>query len=163
MAKKTVTITLKVKELIYDVLNKTKLTADSRYRDGNDSEVAAMTASEDEEHIYQIMRSMTKAYRSLRTNLAEWLESSDTTANNAVLSEKADISLVMKLPGNYNLAMNDSIATAVHEYLVHSTLSEWFVITNKADAADYLQLSSGNLVTIRQAINKRTRPVRPSL
>ncbi len=162
MAKKTITITLKVRELVYDVMNKTKLTADSRYNGGNDAEVAAMTASEDDEHVYQIMRSMTKAYQGLRIKLAEWLDGTETTASNAVLSDKADITLEMRLPSNYNLAMNTSIATAVHEYLVHSTLAEWFVITNKADAGDYVQLAGGNLDAIRQAINKRTRPVRPT-
>ena len=39
-------------------------------------------------------------------------------------------------------------------------LSEWFNITNKADAGDYLNKAAADLAIIREAAHKRVRPVR---
>ncbi len=59
--RKQVKITLALKELIYDVQNKTYLTARSRKADGNDEMVANMMASDDEENANQVLRSIQNA------------------------------------------------------------------------------------------------------
>ena len=67
------------------------------------------------------------------------------------------------MPSNFNPATNDTIGAALHQYIVNSAIGEWFTITDKADAADYLTLAAANLAEIREAINKRVRPTRSNV
>ena len=167
MAKQTLTVDIYVKELTYDIQNKTYLTGRSRYDGKNDEEAANMKANEDEENMNQILRSIGNALGNIKTELSEYMSDTALTANNIQLTtpatdnEKKTITLTM--PSNYNAATRDSIANGIHQYIVNSSIAEWFTITNKADAADYANLSVANLDTIRTAINKRVAPTRPTV
>jgi methionine synthase II (cobalamin-independent) len=164
MARKTVKITLYMSELIYDVENKTYLTGRSRDNGTNYAEVAHMQASDDEENGNQILRSIGNAFANLKTKLAEYIDDSETsTANNAQLSADSDLVLALSLPNNYNQATADNLGTALHQYIVNSAIGDWFTITNKADAADYIALAQANLDTAREAVSKRSRPSRPAI
>ena len=159
MAKKTITITLHVSELMYDVQNKTYLTGRSRSTGSNYEEVANMQANDDDDNKFQILRSITNAFANLKTKLSEYLEETTTTASN-LLKENDPITISMVVPSNYNQATNDSVAASAHKYLVNTAVGDWFVITNKNDAADYFTFAEKNLEEIREAVNKRVRPVR---
>ncbi len=65
MAKKTITITLYMSELIYDVQNKTYLTGRSRSTGKNHEEVAHMQANDDDENANQIARSIGNAFANM--------------------------------------------------------------------------------------------------
>lgn len=160
MAKKTISITLYMSELIYDVQNKTYLTGRSRNTGDNHEQVANMQANEDEENQNQVVRSIGNAYANLKTKLSEYIEDSGSTANNILLSASDNLQINLVMPSNFNPATNDTIGAALHQYIVNSAIGEWFTITNKADAADYLTLAAANLAEIREAINKRVRPTR---
>jgi hypothetical protein len=67
------------------------------------------------------------------------------------------------MPSNFNQATNDTISTALHQYMVNLAIADWFTITNKADAADYVSMAAANLQQIREAINKRVRPTRTEI
>lgn len=163
MAKKTISITLYMSELIYDVQNKTYLTGRSRNTGDNHEQVANMQANEDEENQNQIVRSIGNAYANLKTKLSEYIEDSGSTANNILLSASDNLQINLVMPSNFNPATNDTIGAALHQYIVNSAIGEWFTITNKADAADYLALAAANLAEIREAINKRVRPTRSNV
>lgn len=163
MAKKTISITLYMSELIYDVQNKTYLTGRSRNTGDNHEQVANMQANEDEENQNQVVRSIGNAYANLKTKLSEYLEDSGSTANNILLSASDNLQINLVMPSNFNPATNDTIGAALHQYIVNSAIGEWFTITNKADAADYLTLAAANLAEIREAINKRVRPTRSNV
>lgn len=163
MAKKTISITLYMSELIYDVQNKTYLTGRSRNTGDNHEQVANMQANEDEENQNQIVRSIGNAYANLKTKLSEYIEDSGATANNILLSASDNLQINLVMPSNFNPATNDTIGAALHQYIVNSAIGEWFTITNKADAADYLTLAAANLAEIREAINKRVRPTRSNV
>lgn len=163
MAKKTISITLYMSELIYDVQNKTYLTGRSRNTGDNHEQVANMQANEDEENQNQIVRSIGNAYANLKTKLSEYIEDSGSTANNILLSASDNLQINLVMPSNFNPATNDTIGAALHQYIVNSAIGEWFTITNKADAADYLTLAAANLAEIREAINKRVRPTRSNV
>lgn len=163
MAKKTISITLYMSELIYDVQNKTYLTGRSRNTGDNHEQVANMQANEDEENQNQVVRSIGNAYANLKTKLSEYLEDSGSTANNILLSASDNLQINLVMPSNFNPATNDTIGAALHQYIVNSAIGEWFTITNKADAADYLALAAANLAEIREAINKRVRPTRSNV
>lgn len=160
MAKKTITITLYMSELIYDIQNKTYITGRSRQTGNNFEEVANMQANDDDENANQIVRSIQNAYGLAKSKLSEFIEESETTGSNELISSEDNITVTLKMPGNYNESTVESISSAVHRFIVNTAVGEWFSMTNKADAADYFNLATGCITDIREAINKRVRPTR---
>ena len=160
MAKKNITVTLTMSELIYDVQNKTYLTGRSRNDGTNHEAVANMQANDDDENINQIMRSIGNAYGTLLVKLSEYIVESGTTANANLIDSATDITIALVMPSNYNNATKDTIAQALHQYIVNTSIGDWFNITDKNDAEDYYTLAGANLEQIREALNKRIRPTR---
>ena len=165
--KKTITVEQKVKELMFDIMNKAYLTGQAREAEkAKDYEAASnMQASEDDESSYQLRRSLANAFSSLKSLLGEYLDEDKTTTNNLIYQEIDDdgtLVMAFRLPSNYNNASADSLGNGIHSYLVDMALSEWFTITNKADANDYLQHSQVSLEVVKRALYKRSRPIRPT-
>lgn len=160
MAKKAITITLYMSELIYDIQNKTYITGRSRKNGNNFEEVANMQANDDDENANQIVRSIQNAYSIAKIKLSEYIEESATTGSNELASSEKNITVTLKMPGNYNESTVETITSAVHRFIVNTAIGEWFSMTNKADAADYFNLATGCVTDIREAINKRIRPTR---
>ena len=149
--KKDLTVTVEVRELIYDVQNKAYLTGQAR--------------SDDDENSYQIRRSLANAFSSLKSLLGEYLYEDRSTSNNRMISEidnNGQLTLVFKLPSNYNNASADSLGNGIHSYLVDMTLADWFAITNKEDAEVYAGHSTVSLENVKRALYKRSRPARPT-
>ena len=163
MAKKVIAITLYMSELIYDVQNKTYLTGRSRQTGTNHEEVANMQANDDDENANQIMRSIGNAFANLKTKLSEYINENGTSTNDKQISSTGNLTLSLNMPPNYNNASNDTISTALHQYLVNSAIGDWFTITNKNDASDYITLAAANLEQLREALNKRMRPTRTNV
>lgn len=165
MSRKDLTITLHVSEMVYDVQNKSFLTGRSRQVDSNFEQVAHMQANDDEENSNQIARSIGNAFNALKMKMGEYVVETGTTANNTLLniSKDSKLTLTLSMPSNYNEATRESIASSVHQYITNTALGEWFTITNKADAADYIAQAAIDLSFIREAINKRVRPARPQV
>ena len=163
MAKKVIAITLYMSELIYDVQNKTYLTGRSRQTGTNHEEVANMQANDDDENANQIMRSIGNAFANLKTKLSEYINENGTSTNDKQLSSTGNLTLSLNMPPNYNNASNDTISTALHQYLVNCAIGDWFTITNKNDASDYITLAAANLEQLREAANKRMRPTRTNV
>ena len=163
MAKKAIAITLYMSELIYDVQNKTYLTGRSRQTGTNHEEVANMQANDDDENANQIMRSIGNAFANLKTKLSEYINETGTSTNDKQLISTGNLTLSLNMPPNYNNASNDTISTALHQYLVNSAIGDWFTITNKNDASDYITLAAANLEQLREAVNKRVRPTRTNV
>lgn len=160
MAKKNITITQYASELIYDIQNKSYLTGRSRSTGENHEEVAHMQIGDDDEDINQILRSIGNALGALKTKLSEFINASGTTGNDALINKNSNISVSLVMPSNYNSATLDTLTTAIHQYLVNSALGEWFTITDKNDAKDYVTMTAANLEQIREALHKRVSPTR---
>lgn len=165
--KKTLTVTQEVKELMFDIMNKAYLTGQAREFEGTKNYEASsnMQASEDLENSYQLRRSLANAFSSLKSLLGEYLDENKSTSDNIIPKEIDDdgqLVLAFKLPSNYNTASADSLGNGIHAYLVDMSLYEWFTITNKADAQDYLSHSTASLETVKRALYKRSRPTRPT-
>ena len=163
MAKKKITITLYMSELVYDVQNKTYLTGRSRKSGNNDEEVANMQANDDDEDANQVIRSIQSAYGTLKTKLSEWIDSENSTATNEQIDPTKNIVIVRSMPSNYNQATLEAITNACHSYIVNTATGDWFQITNKDDAKDYFDKATNDLADIREAVNKRVRPVRTAI
>ncbi len=166
-SKKTLTVTLEVKELMHDIMNKAYLTGQAREADGTKGYEAAsnMQASEDEDNSYQLRRSLANSFSALKSLLGEYLNEDRDTSNNRIqkiIDDDGQLELAFLLPSNYNNASADSLGNGIHAYLVDMVLAEWFTITNKADAQDYLNHSTVSLETVKRALYKRSRPTRPT-
>lgn len=150
-------------ELVFDVQNKTYLTGRSRANGENFEQVANMQADDEEESSKQILRSIGNAYGSLMAKLSEYVVSEQTTATNLITDQAANLTIALQMPGSYNKAANEAVVAAVHQYIVNTAIADWFVITNKSDAADYSNLAAVNITQLREALNKRVRPDRPEI
>ncbi len=95
--------------------------------------------------------------------MSEFIQSAGTTANNQLISQTTNLSVELVMPANFNQAVNDTVSTAMHQYLVNYAIGDWFTITNKNDAGDYVALAAANIEEIRNANNKRVRPTRTSV
>lgn len=163
MAKKTVTVTLHMSEIIYDVENKTFLTGRARYNGQNFEESADMRANEDPENRNQVIRSIGNAFDTLKTKVSEYLVEAGTTSNNVQISDVDNLMIALQMPSNYNPATRDTISAALHQYIVNIAVAEWFNIFDKVDASDYLNMAAANLTQLREALNKRVRPERTAV
>lgn len=159
--KKTITITLYLSELVYDVQNKTYLTGRNRLEpDGsNQQQIANMQATDDDENANQVMRSIGNAWATLTAKLSEYLVSADTTSNDMLLSGN-NLVVALQMPSNYNESVNDTLSAAMHQYVVNLATADWYELTSKEDAADYMTMAAANLGQVKECINKRVRPVR---
>lgn len=164
--KKTIKVTLESKEIKFDVMNKSHLTGQARNAEGKDYRATAyMQASDDDEHAYQLLRSISNAFSHLKVELGEYLHEDGSTSNNRINKTVEDggrLELSFLLPSNFNNSACDSLGGMLHEYIVDRTLSEWFVITDKQDAQDYANLANDALDRAKQALYKRERPQRPT-
>lgn len=164
--KKTIVVTLESKEIKFDVMNKSHLTGQARNAEGKDYRATAyMQASEDDEHAYQLLRSISNAFSHLKVELGEYLHEDGSTSNNRInktVEDGGKLTLSFLLPSNFNNSACDSLGDMLHEYIVDRTLSEWFVITDKQDAQDYANLATDALNQAKQALYKRERPTRPT-
>ena len=70
--KKNLSVTLQVKEIMFDVMNKAYLTGQAREAAGKGyEETSNMQASEDAENSYQLRRSLANAFSGLKSLLGE--------------------------------------------------------------------------------------------
>ena len=162
MAKKLITIKQYASELVYDVRSKAFLTGRSRSTGDNAEKVAYMQVSEDEEENNQILRSIGNALGDLHSKLGEYLNLDISSDDNALIDGQEDIVLAFDMPTNFNCTAVKALTSGIHQYLVNSALAEWFTITNKEDAKEYISMSAANIVQIRKALGRRSRPVRTS-
>lgn len=159
MAKKNLTITLYMSELIYDFQNKAFITGRSRRVGGDAEQASDMQASDDDEDKNQALRSIQTAYGQLLVEMGEALNSTDSTSSNELIAD-SNITLALEMPSNYNLGVKDALTSAIHDFLINKALSAWFIMTNKNDAGDYETLAKSSMQNVHNAFNRRARPVR---
>lgn len=159
--KKRVTVTVEMKWLLYDIMNETFLRGRTIQDDQNYKEVASMFASADEENQEKLLRSIKRAVAEVQTALPEYLDERVTEANNAPISEDEDLVLNLVMPSNFNEAATAGIGEAVHDYIAKTAIADWYLVTNKADAGEYAAMAQRSMESIRMAVSKRSRPMRP--
>lgn len=164
--KKTITITLSLEQLKYDVYTKTYLTGRSRKDDNNDELVAAMQADDTQADTDQLTRSMENAFMQLKEVVAEYLEpvtGDSATADDTLITDgQSSLVITLKVPGNFNMAVVPTLKQEMHQYVVNKTTGDWFNITDKADAKEYYEGAAANAVTITHVMSERVRPSRPA-
>lgn len=159
--KKNVKATIEMAWLIYDILNETFLRGRTIQNDQNYKEVASMFASEDEENYEKVLRSVKRGFAEVKTELAEYLNESGLVTSNAAISGEEDLVLNLMMPSNFNEAATAGLGEAVHDYLKNVAVGDWYLVTNKNDASEYVALAQKSLESIRKSVSKRSRPARP--
>lgn len=160
--KKSISITLDIAEIIFDIQNKTYLTGRSRSDALSHERVAAMQANDDEENLDQVRRSVSTALAQLKTRVGEYLTVDATSARNALLEAAGSVVLLLAMPSNYNTASLEAIAASAHDFIVARAVADWFVITDKSDASDYAEAAERALSALDVALCRRVRPRRPA-
>ena len=112
-AKKSVTATIKISWLLFDIMN-----------EDNHKEVASMFASEDEENREKILRSIKKGFAEVKTELSDYLNEDGTTTDNSHYDGSADLTLNLTMPSNFNEAATTGVGEAIHDYLKNSAIAE---------------------------------------
>ena len=155
-----ITIDLKLTQILFDIRNKAYLTG--KTREADERLKAAIQASADDDP--QMLRAIQNATDRVCILLSDYIaDDSDSSVDNTYFADDSDAnSITLVMPDNFNGGMAKSLATMIHDYIVSSALHEWFQLTFKADATDYIQLSGISLDDIKLAMSKRKAPTRPT-
>lgn len=166
MAKIEITITEKVKELIFDIQNKAHITGQTRESENSNYETASnMQIPDDDNSLYQIKRTLSTAFSALKSHISEYLKEDTTSSDNLILEDiDNDNALTIKLqmPANYDNTSVDNISGSIHSYLVNSALAAWFLMTDKEESQSYSAMAAASLDNIMKSLYKRNRPERPN-
>lgn len=184
--KKSITISLYMYELLYDVRMKLNKLAESK-KDGTNEYFVSRIQDAVDENTNVLLRSIGNAYASIRNELAEYItDENERKVNNTLIEEtKAKeaegltygtdgnvassdestqvdntLKIVLLMPTNYNVATRTEIAAAAHQYIVNTAMFDWLQNISKQDAQDYLQLAQNSMQKILSALYKRLRPTR---
>lgn len=169
MSRKSIKLSLDTCELVYDIQNKAYLTGEARRSEGAKPFEAAsnMQASDDDDNIYQIKRSLCTALASLKSIFGEFIRSDDDDVSletNNALNQAVELNkpfdLFFSVPSNFKDSAADSLGDEVHAYLVDMALGDWFSITNKEDAQIYTSRVEQHIAVIKRALYRRTRPIK---
>lgn len=158
--KQSITITLNLGEIIYDIQNKTYLTGRSVQEKSNPSHVANMQANDDDENSAQILRSVSLAVSRLRCRFSEYLEEGEIAGSNTSMNSQDKLSFTLSMPSNFNLAVTNTLSQAAHQFIVATVIADWFAITAKGETADYTLAAESALTILEEALCKRIRPSR---
>lgn len=158
--KKTLTLTLKMSEIIYDVQNKTYLTGKALNNGENHSHIATMQANDDEENASQVLRSITMAVAMLRNRLSEYLDTGSSSSGNEMMEPDDNLELTLSMPSNFNNAVGRVVGEAAHQFIVSTAVADWFAITAKGETFDYTVSAVKALEVLEEALCKRSRPSR---
>lgn len=172
MAKKNITITLEIKEIVYNLENKTHIVGRSidatngdQYAQASNVQADADADDADSSASYQIKRSICSAISEAKVELAEYLNEERTTADNkisGVVDRLGQVVLNLDMPSNYNEAATDSLGYGLNEYVTNRAIFDWFSMTNPQGAELYNKMAIAAMETTRRAMMKRVRPRRPS-
>lgn len=158
--RKTVTVRISIKELLFDIGNETYLRSRTVRDDENFRQAAYLFASEDDENRDRLLRSVKSAWSEVRRELAEYLDESAASADNGPLSAAKDLVLTLAMPGNFNEAATAGIAESAHEFIKDRAVADWYTVTNINEAPSYARLAAAALESVRLNAGSRRRPRR---
>ena len=176
--KKQLTVTLQIRELIYDVQTKTYNTAESLKASGKlkYDGAAHVMASDDEESLYELKRAIATAIGDAHVALSEFLAVGNTAGtfdNRLPVSidgnpsatpptQPTTISVVFQFPSNYKNASFKTFGNGLHDYIVNRAAYVWYrqVVPEIAQAC--LADADAALEQVNKAMYSRKRPVRLS-
>lgn len=158
-----ITVTLKKKELLYDIDNIAYITGDilgdadttPKYRSDIQSTREPWGKS-------IIIRALDRAFYHLRAKLTAYTKS-DTREDMDVTDAPKDLEnyvLTLYVPQEVSESNIDGVACAAHNYLVYSALCDWFEKLKKDERDLYLFKLKEEMDLIKHYLTLRTKPMR---
>lgn len=164
--RKILTIRLDVADLIYNIQNQSHTAGRLRLADGKTPYEAAydMQATNDSSESYRVNGSILSAYSNLKTALSEYVVNNECTPEVDLQNEMdggGTLIIVLRLTDNYNDAASESVVSGAREYIVNSSLADWFGLVSKEESQLYIAKASANLSNVLMALYRRQRPQKP--
>lgn len=161
MAKEKIIIDLILSELVYDIQERTHKIGEFVDNGENAAAVSLMQVSNDEDIKNVILRKIETATASIKVMLEKYMDNKLSQTDNILRDDCTNITLVLNVPGNFNHAVVDRIIKAAHDYIVHSVIGDWFMLTNPERAEEYIKQAAIDETELLYSINTRVRPERP--
>ena len=158
---KTITITLKKSELLYDIDNTSYIVGNSRSNGTNFEQVSNIQNSGEEEDRNFILRSLDTAYGEVKRNLSRYIDETMATANNDLMLETGDFVIALSVVDVFNEASTESLKSAAHEYIVASALSDWFSNVKPDEVAIYQNRKQNAAISLLSSLYRKKAPLRP--
>lgn len=159
---KTITITLKKKELLYDVENTSYLVGSNRSTGDNFEQVSNIQNSGEGEDRNFVLRSIEKAFSEVKRNLSRYIDESQTESDNTLMDETGELTISLNVIDLFNEASTESLKEAAHEYIVSSTLMDWFANVKPDEMAIYKLRQSEAKLSMLSSLYRKKAPSRPT-
>lgn len=167
--KKTVTVTLQTKEMTFEIMNKTHVTARALESAGKLTQESAayIQANGDSENAYEMWRAITTAIGEAKIELAEFLYTAAdvTTADNKIgeaVEQGNAVTLTFKLPTNADTVAADALGSGINDFIIGRSIYNWYRQTAPDLAAACATDAESIMTRTKKALYKRQRPTRPT-
>ncbi len=159
---KTITITLKKSEILYDIENATYLVGESRREGANFEQVSNIQNSGEGGDRNLVLRSIETAFGEVKRNLSRYIDETKNAANNALMDATGDLVLSLSVVDLFNEASTESLKSATHDYIVNASLRDWFLTVKPEEAKVYDEKRVAANVNMLSALYRKTAPKRPT-
>ena len=159
---KTITITLKKDELLYDIENTSYLVGNSRSTGENFEQVSNIQNSGEGEDRNFILRSIETAYNEVKRNLSRYIDETMVASNNALMDETGDFVLTLNVVDMFNEASTDTLKSSAHEFIISSALLDWFANVKPDEMVVYQTRKLEANRSILSALYRKKAPIRPT-
>ena len=160
------TITIDLSEVLYDIRNKTHIDSEVLNRTDDKTFMLAslMQVSDEDSTLYYIRRSLVRSYNDLLLIFKEFIEQPMTVkADNqlpAEVEQDGTLQLRLSLPFNYDRNALSILSQSIHNYLVNSTIGDWYTSTSKENSEIYLTQAEADKMQITASLYSRKRPIK---
>lgn len=159
---KTITITLKKEELLYDIENTTYLVGNSRSTGDNFEQVSNIQNSGEGEDRNFILRSIEKAFNEAKRNLSRYINETLVASNNELMAETGDFVLTLNVVDMFNEASTDTLKSSAHEFISASALMDWFANVKPDEMVVYQSRKAEANISMLSALYRKKAPARPT-
>lgn len=158
---KTINITLKSKELLYDISVTAYIVGDGMPEEAARERYRVQSAV-DEDNVRKVNMFIAKAWRDVITALTAYVsgEEKQETAVDDKLQEREFYSVNLSVPQAHPDDAAETLARYVHDYIVNRSLAQWFLLTKKDEAEIYAAMANGDMQSVKRIITLRRHPDR---
>ena len=141
---KQIIITIKRKELIYDIENITHHIANNRLKELDAESKSNVQLSPQEESALAIaLREIDHAWGDVQSILRNQLTVIKKTADDTLnMTSTDDFVLNLNEPDSFNEVLTQPATQAIHEFLVNRVIYKWLSLTKPNEASIYLQYAA---------------------
>lgn len=158
---KAITITLKKKEILYDIENTAYLVGDSRSTGENHEQVSKIQNSGEEGDRNFILRSIDTAFNKVKENLSRYIIEVKKSADNDLMLATGDLTLTLNVVDMFNEASTESLKSSAHDYIVSASLRDWFANVKPDEMPIYVARVDSAYRSMLSALYRKTAPKRP--